>query len=379
MSIVRETYKVRINNKIKLISGRFLIVLSLCTGFISGCANNIPKQQNAGSFSDKSIETIALGSCLNPHNDQTIWQSVEATNPDLFLFLGDNVYADRLDGKWLPVATEESFKKSYHALLNNVHYQRLSKRIPVFPIWDDHDYGQNDGGAENPVAAMAKDFFLSSFNLPQASEIRKRQGVYYSKIKGEEGKRVQLIFLDTRSFRTDLTKAEPGNKEGYQRYQPSSDPQQNMLGEVQWKWLEEELNKPADLRIIASSIQVLAEDHGWERWGNFPKERQRFFDLLTQTNAKGVVLVSGDRHQSGLYFKAGKTPYPLYELTASSLNMPIPNVDKEMDSTQVGYLVSEASFGLIHLDWENRALTLEIQNKANKTQRSIMVPFSEIQ
>ena len=42
---------------------------------------------------EKSLTRIAFGSCLRETEDQSIWNDVRATNPDLFLFIGDNVVA----------------------------------------------------------------------------------------------------------------------------------------------------------------------------------------------------------------------------------------------------------------------------------------------
>jgi len=46
------------------------------------------------------------------------------------------------------------------------------------------------------------------------------------------------------------------------------------------KWLEEQLQVPADLRIIGSSIQVLAHEKGMENRGNVPHESKRLLNLL---------------------------------------------------------------------------------------------------
>ncbi len=94
-----------------------------------------------------------------------------------------------------------------------------------------------------------------------------------------------------------------------------------MLGAEQWAWLAEELRKPAELRLIVSSTQVLAEGHGWERWGNFPLEKQKLIDTIRTSGAKGVVLLSGDRHIGALYRETPDGLYPLYEATSSGLNM----------------------------------------------------------
>ena len=78
-----------------------------------------------------------------------------------------------------------------------------------------------------------------------------------------------------------------------------------MLGEDQWAWLEEQLRTPAEVRLIASSIQVVAEDHGWEKWMNFPHERERLYRLIRETRAEGVVFLSGDRHLAELSMMDG--------------------------------------------------------------------------
>ena len=72
-----------------------------------------------------------------------------------------------------------------------------------------------------------------------------------------------------------------------------------MLGQDQWKWLEVALKREADLRILGTSIQLLAEGHGWERWGNLPLERQRILNLLAQNSNSNLIVISGDRHLGG--------------------------------------------------------------------------------
>jgi alkaline phosphatase D len=109
---------------------------------------------------------------------------------------------------------------------------------------------------------------------------------------------VQVILLDTRFFRSPLqVGAEEGEAgEGRRgRYAPNEDPTATMLGDAQWEWLAVQLRQPAELRLIGSSVQAIAKDHGFEKWGNFPAERRRLWRLIRETRANGVVLLSGDR------------------------------------------------------------------------------------
>ncbi len=326
-----------------------------------------------------TLQTIAFGSCADAYKPQPLWSEIQSDHADVFIFLGDNVYADKLNNKNLAIATDESFKAAYTALDHQKDFSRFRGHVPILATWDDHDFGENDGGIDNPVIPLAKKYFVDFFDVPADSDIRKHAGVYSAHIYGEKGKRVQIILLDTRSFRSALMKAQPGNAEGYQRYRPSADENQQMLGEQQWAWLAEQLSKPAEIRIIASSIQVLAENHGYERWGNLPRERQRLYDLLAATKANGVVLFSGDRHQGGLYRKTGIAPYPLIEVTASSINVPISHPSFEMDETQIGHLVQKPNFGLLQIDWDHRLISLGVNTGAKTQIHGLKFPFKDIQ
>ena len=115
--------------------------------------------------------------------------------------------------------------------------------------------------------------------------------MYDARTFGPPSMRVQVILLDTRFFRSPLKPTDERGAPGKERYLPDDDPAKTMLGDAQWAWLAERLREPAALRLIVSSIQVLAEGHGWERWSNLPKERQRLFDLIRDTGARSVLFL----------------------------------------------------------------------------------------
>src|SRR5690606_5531844 len=123
--------------------------------------------------------------------------------------------------------------------------------------------------------------------------------------------------LDCRYFRSPLKR---GSRRVGGSWVPDDDPARTMLGEQQWKWLEEQLRQPAAMQIIGSGIQVLASDAGQETWANLPRERSRLLELIDSTGAEGVLFLSGDRHWSELSRLDEGVPYPLYDLTSSSLN-----------------------------------------------------------
>jgi alkaline phosphatase D len=314
------------------------------------------------------VQRIAFGSCARQDRPQPIWDAIIATQPDLFIFLGDNIYADTED--------MEVMRNKYALLGAQPGYQRLQAVSRILATWDDHDYGANDAGVEYPMKRESQQIFLDFFGEPEDSPRRRREGVYDAKIFGPEGKRVQVILLDTRYFRTPLKRGypvgEPG--EGYRGiYVPDFSNQAVVLGEEQWQWLEGELRKPAELRVIASSIQVIPNEHGWEKWGNFPMERERLFRLIRETQAEGVVLISGDRHFSEMSRLPYDGGYPLFEVTSSSLNAPSGNFTptgvrwvNELNHHRVGLVYFDVNFGMIQIDWDQASPVLRLQVRDEK-------------
>jgi alkaline phosphatase D len=249
--------------------------------------------------------------------------------------------------------------------------------VPVLATWDDHDYGQNDAGGDFPHKEQAKALFLDFWQVAENDPRRAREGIYHSVIHGPEGMRLQVILLDTRSFRSPLTPTDQRDAPGKERYLPNPDPAKTMLGDAQWAWLRAQLLQPAELRLIVSSVQVLAEGHGWERWGNLPHERARLLALLAETGAEGVILLSGDRHVGGLYHEPAAAPYGLYEITSSGLNMTYPAAT-EAGPLRLGAVYGAANFGTIDIDWWAAEVSLSIRAMHGESVRRISLPIASL-
>lgn len=320
---------------------------------------------------ERPLARIAFGSCAGQDRPQPIWDKVIATQPDLFLFIGDNIYADTEDMSVL--------RAKYAQLAAMPGFRRLRQMCPILAIWDDHDYGVNDGGAEYPKRAESQQVFLDFWGEPKDSPRRKQEGIYHAKIYGPPGKQVQIILLDTRYFRSPLKRQ---SARGSGPYTANNDPAATILGETQWKWLEQQLRIPAQVRIIASSIQVVPEDHGWEKWMNFPHEREKLFRLIRDTQANGVIFISGDRHLAELSMMDGGVGYPLYDLTSSALNRSSQTWRPyETNRHRVGTMNWGDNFGLITIDW-NRAdprITLQIRDDEGDVNIQRKINLSTIQ
>ncbi len=337
---------------------------------LAGCA--APEQQRDGpSDADGALQRIAFGSCIDQTRPQPIWDTVLATRPELFIFGGDNVYAS--EQPW----SAAKLSKAYAMQDAVPGFARLRSTVPHMAIWDDHDYGVNDGGAEFAEKVASKEAFMRFWRLPADDPRRSREGLYHSQVFGPPGKRVQVIVPDLRWFRSPWKVTDERGKAGKERYVPDADPGKTMLGEAQWRWFEEQLRQPAEVRLIFSSIQVIVEGHGWERWGNLPLERQRLYRLIADTRAQGVVFLSGDRHIGAIYRESTGIPYPLYEMTASGFTHTWRDAS-EAGPNRLGELFRELHFGSVEIDWQAQALQLALRDIAGDVTRSQLIRFNEL-
>lgn len=326
---------------------------------------------------DATVQHVLVASCFNEEGpDSAVAQSIAEEGADLFLMIGDNVYGD-MDGRAYRnnQAELDELRESFRDLAAREDFQAIRASTPMMVAWDDHDYGANDGGRDFPFRRLAERIHERFWGL-ENSDVGAWPGTYYARTFGPEGQKLQIIMLDTRFFRSPLTETDEWGVTGKERYIPSTDPMQDMLGNDQWTWLENQLQKPADLRLVVSSIQVLPTDgHGWEAWSRLPQEQQRLYELIASTQANGVVFVSGDRHTAFLYRSETALPYPVYELTASSINQSYPGEVTEHDSVQIGEGFRPENYGALDIDWTAGSVTLSIKNNTGETVRQTSAPF----
>jgi len=290
----------------------------------------------------KLLTTIALGSCNRQDLPQVYWDSIKVQDPDLWIWLGDNIYGDTEDMLVL--------EAKYRQQKTNEHYSAFISQIPVIGIWDDHDYGVNDGDQHYPFKKASKELMLDFLDVGTDATVRKREGAYQSFSFGPSGKKVKIILLDARYFRDTLQGT--GMRSG-PRYLPNETG--DILGEVQWKWLENELRQSdAQVHLIGCGIQMIPEEQGFEKWANFPQARNRLLALISEIDPPGLLLMSGDRHIAEL----SKWPFAegeknIYELTASGLTHTWSGLlVEESNRYRVGDLLVSKNYGVIRINWD---------------------------
>lgn len=322
-------------------------VLSLLSATFIGTVLAEPPPKSA------PVEQLVFISCFKETLPAPAFEAIAAIEPDVFVWMGDNVYGDTED--------MDVLRAKYQVAREHPGYARIRSVARVTGTWDDHDYGANDAGKEYPKKAESQQVLLDFLDVPAGSPRRKQEGVYGVEDYGPPGQMVRVILLDTRYFR------DPVGSDGA------------MLGEAQWQWLEKVLTESeAQVNVLVSSIQVLASEHKWEKWENFPKEKKRLFDLLAREDVPPVVILSGDRHVAEISVDRETVGYPLYDITSSSLNLPLGKGD-EPNRYRPGRMFRGSNFGSLSIDWERKppVITGCIRDDQGRPQRAVSLELGE--
>ncbi len=335
----------------------FIITLII----LVSCTNNKTSQHQNNNANDNTNFTIAFGSCNHQNAPNSLWNDILKNKPNLWIWGGDIIYADTENMKLM--------QSYYNLVKNDSNYANFKNNVDILGTWDDHDFGINDGGAEYIRKDSAQQLLLDFLDVPINDARRNQKGIYHSQLFKIGKKSIKVILLDTRYFRTALTEDPSGKK----RYIPNMDNNGTMLGMTQWNWLESELkNSNSDFNIIMSSIQFLSHEHGWESWGNMPHEVEKLQQIIVDSKAKGVLILSGDRHLSEISAKNLEgLKYPLYDFTSSGLTHSYENYTFEPNEYRKSTVISVKSFGILNFDLQSNSVTMELRGLHNTLLDSI--------
>lgn len=188
--------------------------------------------------------------------------------------------------------------------MQNTSFGQYMMKVPRIGIWDDHDFGVNDGDKTYPYRKESQELFLDFMMEEKDSPRRKQEGIYTSYDFGVKPRLVRFILLDGR-YHKDKYGTENGD----------------FLGQEQWHWLNKTLyNSPAAFNIIASGIQVLPVRGNFaEHWSRFPNQRQKLLTMIQKSNARGVVLLSGDVHFAEILKAKCDSGQQFLEVTTSGM------------------------------------------------------------
>lgn len=299
------------------------------------------------SSEEHPLQRMAFGSCNDQDLPQTHWKVIAKSSPQVWIAGGDNIYADTSQRSYM--------QEKYNKLKSNPEYKKFRRTVShIIGTWDDHDFGENNGGANFSGKHMAKELFLDFFDAPYDDSRRRHEGIYTSYSYGPQDQQIKVILLDVRTFKTD----------------------NNLIGEEQWSFLEKELrHNKAQLTLIVSGIQIIPMDHRYEKWNEYPHERKRLLELIKETQTKKALFLSGDRHFSEfsrLRWEGGE----ILEVTSSGMTHSYSDLTYEKNSYREGDFFSGKSFSTFSLHWDSpRHVLVEIKDMRGETQQSAKLHF----
>lgn len=258
--------------------------------------------QTLGSTSGSPLK-FAVASCMDDSVPQSfgIWLELLQQNPDMVFLIGDNVYADRRAGRVLAPVTEDTLWQRYAETRQSLPLFTQPKLVPIIAIWDDHDFGKNDGDRDFPLKEESQRIFRAFFpQYPIENTFLLGPGVSsVLKLAGQ-----QFVFLDDRSFRF-------GSKQ-------SKD--QSHFGSEQLEWLKAHLASQ-NLTWLISGDQFFGNYHGFESFeGTHPYDFKVFIEMVRNVAAP-VAFLSGDRHLFELMrIESPLLGYETFEFTTSPIH-----------------------------------------------------------
>ena len=314
-----------------------------------------PEPGTASKFS------IAFGGGAGyvPQNER-MWGTIGGQNPDAILLLGDNVYIDDPESKIMQQYT-------YHRRQSRPQWRFLTAGVPVFTIWDDHDFSTDDswGGADVAIPFWKKDIvfpvFRQNWANPSYGGGEEQPGCWYKFQIGD----VDFFMLDCRYYRTD-----PG--------QPSP----SMLGPVQTKWLKKQLlESSGTFKVVCSSVpwDYRTKGGSLDTWNGYKQEREEIFAFIEANKIEGIILMSADRHRSDAWKISRSDGYDFFEFNSSRLTNQHVHPTMENKGAIFSYNKLQ-SFGIVTFDTtaNDPSATYEVVNIDGEKPHSINVKRSEL-
>lgn len=312
------------------------------------------------NLNTRNVSKIAFGSCYLQQftNTQTIFNTIDSKNPDMYLNLGDMIYSDEFfSGNTHQNDWEQYLTYRYSQLFDSTIFTNFRNKYTIHSTWDDHDYGMNNAAGDFVNKQISKNVFFNMWGLPKSGKRWDRNGIYDVFYYGDDDHRVQLLFLDLR-WGLDNPGAEP--------IAVITDQSKKMMSDEQWNWLKDELKKPAKIRIICSSTQFSTEHNGWEAWANFPHEQDRMYQLIRDTKAENLFFISGDVHAAEVNKRTPANLYPIWDFTSSGL-LQFHGSNVRPSQYRVGNAQDVDNFGILDIAWGSNPTVTYTAYDANGT------------
>lgn len=328
------------------------------------------------TLEEKPSYNFAVVSCSDDFfkaEQKQMWDQLLARNPEFILSIGDNVYADRLDGKYFPINDGLSLWNRYLQTRQTLQLYHAKKLTPVVAIWDDHDYGKDGGDRRYPLKSESLKIFLSFF--PQSTDngnFARGPGAASRWTLGGQA----FLMLDNRSFRSPnqappMCKVKPQTKACEKK--PETELPDNMakkepethFGLEQERWAFAEVRKLHRPVWLVSGDQWFGAYHPFESYeGNHPNSFRKFVREMGKS-AYRVAFISGDRHSSELTKVPKKfLGYESFEIVSSPIHAKVyPSNWIEFPNVNQSFGTAEAmNYTMIRTNLEKAAWKIQTSN-----------------
>ena len=257
--------------------------------------------RGAGSFRTpgRGAESfrVALSSCARVGSNGRVFDAITAADPLVYLAMGDIHYAN------IGVNSPDAFRSAYDRLLTEPGQAALYRQVPIAYVWDDHDYGPNDGDSTSPSRPAARQVYREV--VPHAGVEPGDAPINQAFTIG----RVRFVMTDGRSERTD----------------------DSMLGEAQLAWLLDELTSSSRTHALVVWVNpvpwIVEAREGGDNWSGFAGERRLIANAVAEAGIDNLMMVSGDAHMVALddgsnsdYSSDGGAGFPVFH--AAPLDRP---------------------------------------------------------
>jgi alkaline phosphatase D len=316
-----------------------------------GSSHGAPVEGSFSTAPDRGTAAplrLAFGGDLNGQNacrdaveGMPIIETVRAWRPDVFVGLGDIIYADnacsgtglygnaQVPGTFGPAADLGTYWAHWRYTRTDAGFERLLQETDYVGVWDDHevvnDFGPlNDTRSTHPytpgvhLMPIGLQAFLDYTPVAIAENTPLR---LYRSFRW--GKNLELIVLDTRQYRdpnfAEDTDAHP----------------KTILGREQLTWLKERLaDSDATWKVIVSSVPMsiptgFPPTNGRDGWENFDQPtgyERELLDILGFMRANGVgnsVWITTDVHFAEAFRYvpfSGDPGFVVHELVTGPMN-----------------------------------------------------------
>lgn len=245
--------------------------------------------------------TLALGSCAQTGSTNAVFDTIKASNPVLFLHLGDMHYQN------IAVNNIDLYRNAFESVLASPSQSALYREIPLAYVWDDHDYGPNNSdstSASRLAARRAYQEYIPHYPLAFGEG---NVPINYAFTIG----RVRFIVCDMRSARSPAFSSDNAAK--------------TMLGRSQKDWFKRQLmiaNGRYPLIVWVNTLPWIGTtgDDGWYLYTN---ERREIANFIKDNNIRGLCMLSGDAHMIAIddgtnsdYATSGSAAFPVFHAAA---------------------------------------------------------------